>query len=255
LRAAISPDTFQMTSTDQRDPAGDAPRFQADRPRDLHRAPPPWHRLAYIVRALPRGLEQAASELPIPAHGRVLDYGCGDLPYRRFFGRDVEYVAADLPGNPLATTVISSDGTVGALADSSFDAVLSTQVLEHVSDPNVYLRECWRVLRPGGRLLLSTHGLMVYHPDPVDYWRWTSSGLKEAVSRTGFDVTHFEGIMGLAATGFQFIQDAWYYRLPAALRPLLALTLQTLAALADRFDSAANRRLNSMVFVVVAAKP
>ena len=56
---------------------------------------------------------------------------------------------------------------------TSFDAVLSTQVLEHVADPGALPAERFRVLRPGGRLLLSTHGIFVYHPDPDDYWRWT----------------------------------------------------------------------------------
>ncbi len=60
--------------------------------------------------------------------------------------------------------------------------MLSTQVLEHVTDPRLYLAECHRVLRPGGPLLLSTHGIMVYHPDPVDYWRWTGAGLQRAVT-------------------------------------------------------------------------
>ncbi len=228
-------------------------RFLVDRPGDLRRATP-WHRLAHIVRALPRALEELSRDLAVPAGGAVLDFGCADTPYRSFFGADVDYLAADLPGNPAATVEIRADGTV-PIADASVDAVLSTQVLEHVEDPAVYLAECRRVLRPGGRLLLSTHGLMVWHPDPVDHWRWTCSGLRKAVTDAGFEVERFEGVMGLAATGLQLFQDAWYWRLPRPLRPVLALVMQTAIALADRLTSDADRRLNALVFALVARRP
>jgi SAM-dependent methyltransferase len=230
----------------------DATTFHAERPTDLRRAPR-WHRLAHIVRVLPRELEALSRELGLPAGGRVLDYGCAEMPYRDFFPADVEYLGADLPGNPDATIEIGADGTL-PVADASFDAVLSTQVLEHVVDPATYLAECHRVLRPGGRLLLSTHGLMVYHPDPVDYWRWTCAGLERIVIEAGFELVRFEGIMGLAATGLQLFQESVYYRLPRLLRAPLALLIQTLIGIADRVQGAESRRLNALVFALVAER-
>jgi len=228
-------------------------RFSENRPPDLRRTPP-WHRLAYIVRRLPAELEALAGELEVGPAGRVLDFGCADLAYRRFFPAGVEYVGADLAGNPMAMLEIASDGTLTA-PDASFDAVLSTQVLEHAEDPEVHLAECARVLRPGGRLLLSTHGLMIWHPDPVDLWRWTSQGLPLVVERAGLDVIRFEGIMGLTATGVQMTQDGLLARLPRRLHGALALVFQTLAALADRLDGRESRRMNALVFALVASKP
>lgn len=230
-----------------------APRFHIRRPGDL-RSARPWHRLAHIVGALPAGLEAMVPELGVPPGGRILDYGSAEAPYRRFFGSDVDFVAADLAGNPDADVHLRPDGTV-PVDDESFDVVLSTQVLEHVGDPGVYLTECFRVLTPGGRMLLSTHGLMVYHPDPVDYWRWTCAGLQRAVTSAGFEIRRFEGIMGLAATGLQLFQDAIYWQVPRLARPAIALLLQSLMALADRFQSAESRRLNALVFVLVVEKP
>jgi SAM-dependent methyltransferase len=233
--------------------AREAPRFQEDRPSDL-RSSPPWHPLAYIIRALPAGLAELVPELRVGATGRVLDYGCADVPYRRFFPAGVDYVAADLPGNPDASVEIAPDGTLPLPAES-FDAVVSTQVLEHIDDPSLYLSECLRVLRPGGRMLLSTHGIMVYHPDPDDYWRWTCSGLQRAIADAGFDLLRFEGIMGLAASGLQLFQDGVYGRLPRPLRPPFALCVQGLIALVDRFQGRESRRLNALVFALVAEKP
>ena len=84
--------------------------------------------------------------------------------------------------------MLKSDGTTGQ-PDGSFDAVLSTQVLEHIQDPDAYLRETRRILRPGGELLLTTHGMFEEHGCPQDFLRWTSRGLEELVGRNGFRVS------------------------------------------------------------------
>jgi SAM-dependent methyltransferase len=230
------------------------PSFSLDRP-DRTGTPPPWHRFAYILRALRARIALLVRDHDLAAAGRVLDYGCADMPYRPLFKPGADYVCADLPGNPAATVEIAADGTV-PIEDASFDLVLSTQVLEHVGDPALYLHECFRLLRPGGRLLLSTHGIMTYHPDPVDLWRWTCAGLDRAVRDAGFEVERFDGVMGLAATGLQLIQDSIAFALPQGLRRIilapLTLVLQSLIALVDRID---RRRIDSLVFVLVAVRP
>jgi SAM-dependent methyltransferase len=74
------------------------------------------------------------------------------------------------------------------VAPESYDMVLSTQVLEHVSSPQAYLREAFRVLKPGGVLLLSTHGVYPDHGCPFDYWRWTADGLTLELERSNYVV-------------------------------------------------------------------
>jgi SAM-dependent methyltransferase len=214
----------------------------------------PWHRYAHHIRELPARLEELSGDLRVPSGGRVLDYGCADVPYRRFFGSDVDFVPADIAGNPHARLELAADGTL-PVPDASFDAVLSTQVLEHVVDPALYVSECFRVLRPGGRLLLSTHGVWVYHPDPVDLWRWTGAGLEPQVELAGFRVERREGIVGPVATGLQLVEDGLYWPCPARLRPLLCLVFETLMALADRAQSPERKRIDAQVFAVVAVRP
>ena len=65
---------------------------------------------------------------------------------------------------------------------------------------------------------------------------------------------HVDGIMGLGATGLQLFQDAYYWRLPRLLRAPFALVVQTAIRVCDRFESAEAKRLNALVFAVVAEK-
>jgi SAM-dependent methyltransferase len=117
---------------------------------------------------------------------RILDYGCGGSPYRPLFGA-CTYHRADLAGDLAVDFEYGPDSRLPAqLVD--YDCVLSSQVLEHVLSPTVYLAEAYRVLKPGGHLLLSTHGLFEDHACPYDYWRWTAYGLCKLVEETGFKV-------------------------------------------------------------------
>ena len=112
---------------------------------------------------------------------RVLDVGCGDKPYRPYFADAAEYVGVDVDEDANADLI----GPIEALPveDESYDLVLCVQVLEHVEDPAQGVRELHRVVRPGGRVLAATHGLYVYHPGPVDHWRWTHTGLTRLFTR------------------------------------------------------------------------
>jgi SAM-dependent methyltransferase len=132
-------------------------------------------------------LRLVITRLAPQVRGRLFDYGSGAAPYRRFFKQCSEYIAADVTPGPTIDRLLAADGSTGE-PSGAYDVILSTQVLEHVRDPDDYLDECYRILRPGGRLILSTHGMIEEHGCPYDFHRWTSRGLEELVIAHGFTV-------------------------------------------------------------------
>ncbi len=135
---------------------------------------------AYLVLG---DLKLALEELIPKKAVSVLDFGCGGSPYRELFSG--QYDRADIEDNPNRDITLE-DASSLPINIGSYDAVLSTQVLEHVPEPDKYLRECNRALRNGGNLILTTHGMFHDHPCPTDFWRWTGSGLEKTIRSAGF---------------------------------------------------------------------
>src|SRR5207253_538505 len=118
----------------------------------------------------------------------------GDRPYAPLLAaRQAEYVACDLDGE---VDVRIEPGRPLGLPDASVDGIVSFQVLEHVWDLDWYLGECVRLLKPGGWLLLSTHGTWLYHPHPTDFRRWTRDGLTDELQSRGLAVQEVRAVAG-----------------------------------------------------------
>ncbi len=185
----------------------------------------------------------------------LIDFGCGDMPYREVIEPMVgRYIGVDLEMNPLAEHHIDFDSKT-TLPDNYCDIILSNQVLEHVDSPHSYLSEALRILKPGGSIILTTHGYWFYHPTPYDYWRWTSAGLRKTVEAEKFEVQSFHGIMGLAASGIQLFQDAILLKLPKFLAPPFAFVMQLFIRLFDKIHSQSQRDRDASLYVVIATKP
>jgi SAM-dependent methyltransferase len=170
-----------------------------------------------------------------------------------FEKRLTRYIGCDFPGNEQAGCLIEDTDRI-PLEDSIADFVLSTQVLEHVADPEQYLAESRRVLKNGGLLILSTHGVWRYHPDPCDYWRWTSEGLKKILTEAEFEVVRFRGIMGPAATALQLWQDAILTRLHWRLATPFSSVMQRIIQFADSRCPNEVRDRDACVFITVSRK-
>jgi SAM-dependent methyltransferase len=115
-------------------------------------------------------------------HGAVLDVGCGEMPFRGLLPAGTNYTGLDIPqadsfGMRRHLEIEDFDGLHIPFADSSFDHILCTEVLEHVEDPAALVAEMHRVLRPGGTLLATVPFSARVHHAPYDYYRFTRFGI------------------------------------------------------------------------------
>jgi SAM-dependent methyltransferase len=141
----------------------------------------------YFARA---GLSKAMTGLAPELKGLLLDVGCGSKPYQRLF-EVKEYVGLDIDSEITRQRGIADhlyDGKKFPFEDASFDAVLCNQVLEHVFNPDEFLSEIMRVLRPGGKLLLTAPFVWDEHEQPYDYARYSSFGLRALLEKPGFRI-------------------------------------------------------------------
>lgn len=123
--------------------------------------------------------------------GPLLDVGCGTVPYRRFFIQNDPYECLEINqprniGKPHVTHLY--DGHAFGLPSDRYAVVFSSQTLEHSFYPEEMLSEAFRVLRPGGRLLLAMPFIWPEHEQPFDSQRFTSFGLCARLESTGFEI-------------------------------------------------------------------
>jgi len=133
----------------------------------------------------------------------ILDYGAGASPYKIYFPNS-DYRRADITDAPTLQYKIRPDSTI-AEKDETFDLIISTQVAEHVPNPEVYFKECLRLLKPSGKLILTTHGIWDEHASPYDFQRWTDAGLIRDLKIAGFrqpDI--FKLLQGVRLSGTVF---------------------------------------------------
>lgn len=146
----------------------------------------PWNQLAHRL-----GNNAMAVAASAHAGGRLLDVGCGLKPFQPMFAPYVsEHVGVDHPDSPHALTSVDVLATAYEipLPDGSFDTVLMSEVLEHLETPQAALSEALRLLRPGGKLILTTPFIWVLHEEPRDFYRYSPYGLRHLLDGAGFEV-------------------------------------------------------------------
>uniref|UniRef100_UPI004049B72C class I SAM-dependent methyltransferase n=1 Tax=Flavobacterium sp. TaxID=239 RepID=UPI004049B72C len=139
-------------------------------------------------------LHKAITENAATFKGKLLDFGCGSKPYKKLFVNVDMYVGVDLKieGREENHQYIDRfyDGNVIPFEDSTFDSLLSTEVLEHVFNIEELLAEFNRVLKKGGQLLITTPFMWEEHEMPYDFARYTTPALFHLYEKNGFEVVH-----------------------------------------------------------------
>ena len=206
----------------------------------------------YANGLLMREIEQLARGL---SGAVVIDVGCGEQPYRPALRGFSRYVGFDSPHAPDSGPGADVFGDAGALpfATGCADAVLCTEVIEHVPDPAGMLNEFARVLGPGGAVLLTAPFTWHLHDEPHDYWRFTEFGLRLLFERAGFRVLALRSTNGFIGALLQAKCNLLMLasgRLRPLMRPIVWL-LQVMAMAMGPIDR--NRRMTSN-YVVLARK-
>jgi ubiquinone/menaquinone biosynthesis C-methylase UbiE len=199
--------------------------------------------LHFEATRLPKLLARHLPEGPL----ELADLGCGDGPLFRalhrggYIGRERPVYAVDLEAKRLARvsarfpwieTVVASADEVPAIADGSLDFVCSTMVMEHVPDERAYLGEIRRVLRPGGRVYVTT----VFKKP----WAWY---FRRRDGETVLDPSHLREYTDLDAF-VRLVGDQGRFRVLALERRLLWFPLldPLLFRLGGRYPGLASRR-------------
>jgi SAM-dependent methyltransferase len=197
----------------------------------------------------------------VPAGSRVLDVGAGSAPYRKAFAH-CEYRTQDftqlqpdqLRHGGYAAIDYVCDAAAIPLPDASFDAVLCTEMLEHVPEPIRVIRELGRILKPQGLLILTAPLGSGIHQEPFHFYGgYTPYWYQRFLPEAGFDWIQIESNAGslrfFGQESIRFLRSTrpFALRMPLAAEllwaplwllavPVLGIAVPVACAILDRFD-------------------
>lgn len=157
-----------------------------------------------IRKNLKNSIEKNANQLT----GTLLDFGCGSKPYKILFSNVDKYVGVDLKieGREENHQYVDKfyDGNTIPYNNETFDSLLSTEVLEHVFNVDEVLKEINRVLKKGGKALITTPFMWEEHEMPYDFARYTTPALIHLYEKNGFKVINHNKSGSYVEVIFQF---------------------------------------------------
>ena len=195
--------------------------------------------------------------------GTCYDLGCGKQPYKEFIeSLGAKYVGVDWDNSQhgVSPDISANLNEHLPLEDNVADTVLSISVIEHLCEPELFLREVKRILQPNGSLILQVPFQWWVHEAPHDYYRYTNFGLEYLLKKVGFhdiDVVANTGFWSTWILKFNY-HSVRYIRGPYPLRLLIRAFLlpiwlvgQTVAPFLDRVD---RNEAETASYTVVARK-
>lgn len=122
-------------------------------------------------------------------HGKLLDLGAGEAPYKKFFLEHArQYIAVDWSAtiHDSAADVVADLNRELPFVDCAVDSIVGLSVLEHIRQPRLLVGESFRVLKPGGHFVLQVPWQWGIHEAPHDYYRYSTFGLQAILCEAGF---------------------------------------------------------------------
>lgn len=197
--------------------------------------------------------------------GTVYDLGCGEAPYRQWILQQADrYVGVDWANSlhDVQADIVANLDVTLPIEKSVANTVLSISVLEHLRNPQDMLNETWRILRPGGYLVLQVPWQWWIHEAPHDYYRYTPYGLRYLLEQAGFedvDVQPQGGFFTMLVLKLNYFSRR-FIRGPLPVKVLLAGLFrvawylgQLVAPLLDHLDR--NQTAETAGYFITAKKP
>ncbi|MBT9175634.1 MAG: Malonyl-(acyl-carrier protein) O-methyltransferase [candidate division WS2 bacterium] len=160
-----------------------------------------------ILRPLRKKVELSIMYLNGRGMGRLLDVGCstGEFLVKmrnlgwEVFGVDIDKNAIKIARDHNRLGVFEGTLEQARFSDNTFDAVTMSHVIEHIADPVQTLKETYRVLKPGGQLVITTpnmyslchkiFGSSYYHLDiPRHFYIFSPHSIRSCVERAGLKI-------------------------------------------------------------------
>lgn len=133
---------------------------------------------------------------------KVLDAGAGPCPYKELFSH-AHYEATDFTDEHNMMDFVCSLDKIPQ-KDKTYDAILCTEVIEHVEYPQKVINELCRVLKSGGKLFLTCPQGWMLHQKPYNFYYFTKYGLESLLNNAGFKKYTIKPMGGY----FWFLADA-----------------------------------------------
>jgi len=185
----------------------------------------------------------------LPYCGVVVDLGCGNSSYKDdIVKKSQQYIGVDWPNcqhNQKSIDIFADLNLYLPFRTNRVDTVVSFEVLEHLSEPQSFLHEACRILKPGGQLFVSVPFQWQIHEAPYDCYRYTKYGLEYILKKSGFSDIVITSKTGFWLTWFlkfnyhslRFIKGPMFVRwlIRAMLIPVWIIN-QLAGTVLDKFD-------------------
>ncbi len=166
---------------------------------------PHYIHLYFLINDIKKALETHAN-------GVFLDLGCGNKPYASLYNPyTTSQIGCDIIQSDKNRVDVICPVTNLKFESNIFDSVLCTQVLEHVYEHQLMMKEIHRVLKPGGTIILTVPFTWELHEEPFDFFRYTKHGLKELFEKTNFQIDYIKPNGGKWAAIYQLRNNALYH--------------------------------------------
>jgi len=176
--------------------------------------------------------------------GKLIDIGCGSKPYKNILSPYVtDHVGLDQTSTLHDKKNIDLFGNAYEIPvnDESFDSAICTSVLEHLEEPEKAIRECYRILKPGGFAIYTIPFIWHLHEEPRDFYRFSKYGIRYLFEKVGFEVCELRALSGFWVTFGQLLVYNIYRLNRGPLRwfgiiTFMGLLIQGLAFLMEKID-------------------